>query len=200
MSWLTAARSTSAVRDPSISQQLSQARCALDNAAATATAWLCSWLCSLCDFCAGRPFSGKEAGDIFLALLHELPWTQREVVVMGQRIPEPRLRKCPPALRACSLLTSTTHNAEAYLGDDESLYYRYSGLTVVPSPWTPTVLRVRNKLKEVRSTLQRPHFVDAWPSPARLIQSMCSCSFSSFRNANSILRCVTSTATATTTW
>jgi alkylated DNA repair dioxygenase AlkB len=35
------------------------------------------------------------------------------------------------------------------MGDDPSLSYKYSGLTIVPVPWTPNVQLVRDKLKEM---------------------------------------------------
>lgn len=38
---------------------------------------------------------------------------------------------------------------QCYQGDHEGLKYVYSGLTVVPEPWSPSVLAVRAKLLEL---------------------------------------------------
>lgn len=56
--------------------------------------------------------SRAEADDYFSALLTNIPWEEREIVLFGRRIQQPRL--------------------VAWAGD---VAYRYSGQTLEPRPW-----------------------------------------------------------------
>ena len=56
----------------------------------------------------------READAVLAALRDELPWEQREIVLFGRRILQPRLI--------------------AWAGD---VGYRYSGQTLEPRPFTP---------------------------------------------------------------
>jgi alkylated DNA repair dioxygenase AlkB len=71
--------------------------------------------------------SRDEADGAVAALRDELDWEQREIVIFGRRILQPRLI--------------------AWAGD---LGYRYSGQTLEPRPFTPTA---RGLLDRVRATL-----------------------------------------------
>lgn len=53
----------------------------------------------------------------------EVGWEHREVRVMGRRVMQPRL--------------------VAYMADDPSLCYTYSGLTLPTLPWSPAVAEVK---------------------------------------------------------
>ena len=58
-------------------------------------------------------------------LRDELDWSQREIVLFGRRRLQPRL--------------------VAWYGD-AGASYRYSGLTLHPAPWHPTLLEIRERL------------------------------------------------------
>lgn len=64
-------------------------------------------------------------------------WQEREVTVFGRRVMQPRL--------------------VAYMADDASLAYTYSGTTMVPQPWTEPVRRI----KVWPSHLRKPFFIQS---------------------------------------
>lgn len=68
-----------------------------------------------------------EAARSFDALMREIPWEQREIVIMGRRVMQPR--------------------KVAWLGEREAVY-TYSGVTNVPVPWTPALLDLRDRVEE----------------------------------------------------
>ena len=68
-----------------------------------------------------------EAARSFDALMREIPWEQREIVIMGRRVMQPR--------------------KVAWLGEREAVY-TYSGVTNVPVPWTPALLDLRVRVEE----------------------------------------------------
>jgi alkylated DNA repair dioxygenase AlkB len=67
--------------------------------------------------------SRDEADFALVALRDELDWEQREIVILGRRILQPRL--------------------VAWAGD---LGYRYSGQTLEPRPWTPAARALRDRV------------------------------------------------------
>ena len=67
-----------------------------------------------------------EAGELFAALRREIPWEQKEIVIMGRRIMQPRL--------------------VAWVGDADAVY-TYSGVRNVPVPWTPVLLDLRRRVE-----------------------------------------------------
>lgn len=69
--------------------------------------------------------SHDEADEMLAALRDELDWEQREIVLFGRRIVQPRLIAWA-----------------GYLG------YRYSGQTLEPRPFTPTVRRLLTRASE----------------------------------------------------
>lgn len=70
--------------------------------------------------------STEEANQLFQTLLDEIPWEQRDVIVNGNRFPQPRLT--------------------SWHGDAGS--YTYSGLTLQAREWTPDLERVRKKIEK----------------------------------------------------
>ncbi|KAL4424133.1 hypothetical protein ABPG75_001434 [Micractinium tetrahymenae] len=60
-----------------------------------------------------------EAAALFATLRREMPWEQRSVRIMGRALPQPRL--------------------VAYQADGPELSYTYSGATLAPAPWHPSV-------------------------------------------------------------
>ncbi len=71
----------------------------------------------------------KEADEALATLRRELDWEQRDVVLFGRRILQPRLI--------------------AWAGD---LAYRYSGQTLEPRPFTPTARRLLERASERAGT------------------------------------------------
>jgi len=67
----------------------------------------------------------EEAHDVFEALRGEMAWEQREIVLFGRRILQPRLI--------------------AWAGD---LPYRYSGQTLEPRAFTPTLRTLLARVRE----------------------------------------------------
>ena len=73
----------------------------------------------------GAWLSTKEAHDVLAALRGEMAWEQREIVLFGRRILQPRLI--------------------AWAGD---LPYRYSGQTLEPRAFTPTLQALLARVRE----------------------------------------------------
>ena len=73
-------------------------------------------------------FSREERGTFFVQLKDKINWQQEEIKLYGKVIPLPRLT--------------------AWFGD-EGKTYMYSGITVKPEPWTPTLLEIKSRIEEV---------------------------------------------------
>lgn len=70
-------------------------------------------------------FETEQAMDLFRRLANETRWEQRDVVIKGVAYPQPRLT--------------------AWHGEGEA--YTYSGLTLVPEPWTATLIEIRDRVE-----------------------------------------------------
>ena len=70
--------------------------------------------------------SREEAHNIFDILAAEIPWHQDRITLFGRQIALPRL--------------------QAWYGDPGT-DYRYSGLTLAPLPWTPTLSHLRRRVE-----------------------------------------------------
>ena len=76
-----------------------------------------------------RTFSHQKRGRLFFSQLKErVKWQQEEIKLYGRKILLPRLT--------------------AWFGD-EGKTYMYSGITVEPEPWTPTLLEIKSRIEEV---------------------------------------------------
>ena len=73
-------------------------------------------------------FSPEERKVFFTRLKEKVKWQQEEIKLYGRTIPLPRLT--------------------AWFGDEGKIYM-YSGITVEPEPWTPTLLEIKNRIEEV---------------------------------------------------
>ncbi len=73
----------------------------------------------------------EQADVLFASLMAEVAWEQRSVVIAGRSIPQPRL--------------------VAWMGE-AGLSYTYSGLTLSPSPWTPTLAKIKAVVEELTGT------------------------------------------------
>ncbi len=73
-------------------------------------------------------FSREERETFFTQLKDNVNWQQEEIKLYGRAIPLPRLT--------------------AWFGD-EGKTYMYSGITVEPEPWTPTLLEIKSRIEEV---------------------------------------------------
>ena len=73
-------------------------------------------------------FSPKERKTFFTQLKENVNWQQEEIKLYGRSIPLPRLT--------------------AWFGD-KGKTYMYSGITVEPEPWTPTLLEIKRRIEEV---------------------------------------------------
>jgi len=73
-----------------------------------------------------RFLAGPEADRALEQLWHELEWSQREIVLFGRRLRQPRL--------------------VAWYGDPEAVY-TYSGLTLEPLPWHPLLGLLREQIE-----------------------------------------------------
>lgn len=82
---------------------------------------------ALVDYAGTTPLS-ERADALFAALMNEVAWEQREIVIGGRSIPQPRL--------------------VSWMGEP-GLSYTYSGLTLSPSPWTPAVLDIKDVVQEI---------------------------------------------------
>jgi alkylated DNA repair dioxygenase AlkB len=72
-------------------------------------------------------FIGRADADSFLRTLwEELEWSQREIMLFGRRVMQPRLL--------------------AWYGDPVARY-RYSGLTLEPLPWHPVLSELKHRIE-----------------------------------------------------
>jgi alkylated DNA repair dioxygenase AlkB len=71
-------------------------------------------------------FSTLESQRYLDSLQKEIIWKQEPIVIFGKKIMQPRLT--------------------AWVGD-EGTTYRYSGLTMHPQKWTPSILEIKNKIE-----------------------------------------------------
>lgn len=74
-------------------------------------------------------FNLLESERMFSSIKDETPWEERNIILFGKEVPQPRL--------AC------------WYGD---MAYSYSGITLEPRPMTATLLEIRQRCEEVTST------------------------------------------------
>ncbi len=72
-------------------------------------------------------YNKSEALTHFNTLICEIPWRERSIKLFGKNILQPRLM-CWMGDKGCS--------------------YKYSGTTFEPTPWTNTVLEIKNKIEK----------------------------------------------------
>ncbi len=73
-------------------------------------------------------FSEHEADTLFQDLLHHIVWQQDSIKLYGRVHPVPRLT--------------------AWYGDPDTTY-RYSGITVISTPWVPVLLTIKKRIEEI---------------------------------------------------
>jgi alkylated DNA repair dioxygenase AlkB len=74
-------------------------------------------------------FLSADLADHYFALLHDtLAWQQDHILMFGKRLKLPRL--------------------QAWYGDADAAY-RYSGMTMQPSPWTSALQELRGRCEDV---------------------------------------------------
>lgn len=76
-------------------------------------------------------FDETDADRLLAAILAGTAWRHEEITVVGRRVMQPRL--------------------SAWQGDPGT-EYTYSGLTLVPAPWSDAVLEVRAVVEELAAT------------------------------------------------
>ena len=73
-------------------------------------------------------FFSKEEADVLLnKLMNETPWQQDDITIFGKKIAQPRL--------TC-------------LFGNEGKPYSYSGLTMQPHSWNPTLMFIKDKIEQ----------------------------------------------------
>ncbi|WP_333808611.1 alpha-ketoglutarate-dependent dioxygenase AlkB family protein [Flavobacterium sp.] len=72
-------------------------------------------------------FNKDEADELFEKLLNETPWQQDDIIIFGKKIAQPRL--------TC-------------LFGNEGKPYSYSGLTMQPHNWNPTLIFIKDKIEQ----------------------------------------------------
>ena len=77
-------------------------------------------------FYAPNFLSEQQADQSFLNLRNELDWQQEKIQLFGKQVLQPRL--------------------QAWHGDKS---YTYSGLSMQPQPWTPTLLELKSRCEAV---------------------------------------------------
>jgi alkylated DNA repair dioxygenase AlkB len=75
---------------------------------------------------------GEPDQAILAHLIETIPWRSESIVLWGKSYVQPRLI--------------------AWYGDEEASY-TYSGLTLAPLPWTPTLMRIKQRVEDVSETL-----------------------------------------------
>ncbi|MFO0586783.1 MAG: alpha-ketoglutarate-dependent dioxygenase AlkB [Polyangiaceae bacterium] len=78
-----------------------------------------------------RAFSEDETRSLTERLMREIPWQQREILIMGRRVMQPRL--------VC------------WVGDPEA-EYTYSGIRNVPFTWQDVTSELRRSVEKITET------------------------------------------------
>lgn len=73
-------------------------------------------------------FNKEEADMLFDKLINETPWQQDDITIFGKKIAQPRL--------TC-------------LFGNEGKPYSYSGLTMQPHPWNPTLIFIKERIEQI---------------------------------------------------
>ncbi|RTL11551.1 MAG: alpha-ketoglutarate-dependent dioxygenase AlkB [Flavobacteriaceae bacterium] len=73
-------------------------------------------------------FNKEEADMLFNKLTNETPWQQDDITIFGKKIAQPRL--------TC-------------LFGNEGKPYSYSGLTMQPQLWNPTLIYIKDKVEQI---------------------------------------------------
>lgn len=73
-------------------------------------------------------FSQVESANIFSHLVNEIVWKQEPILIFGKSVMQPRLT--------------------SWYGD-EGKEYSYSGITMKPSPWTPTLFEIKQRVESL---------------------------------------------------
>lgn len=76
-------------------------------------------------------FSAAEGQRYFQRLHAEIKWKHEPITLFGKKIMQPRLT--------------------AWYGDDQKII-RYSGITMEPEPWTPTLFEIKRRVEGVAKT------------------------------------------------
>ena len=71
---------------------------------------------------------GQSADAVMNQIIAEVPWRAENIVVWGQAYAQPRLT--------------------AWYGDDGT-NYTYSGIHLLPLPWTPTLIDIKNRIEKI---------------------------------------------------
>ncbi len=71
-------------------------------------------------------FSQKESAVFLKALYQEIQWKQKSILIFGKSILEPRLT--------------------AWYGDPSAIY-TYSGVSMAPHPWIPTLTQIKSRVE-----------------------------------------------------
>jgi alkylated DNA repair dioxygenase AlkB len=73
----------------------------------------------------------EEANQLMQTLQNEIPWRQDSIRIAGKDTPIPRL--------------------QAWFGD-AGMTYTYSGLTLQPTPWTPDLAQLKQRIEDYSDT------------------------------------------------
>ena len=73
-------------------------------------------------------FNKEEADLLWDKLMNETPWQQDDITIFGKKIAQPR---------------------STCLFGNEGKPYSYSGLTMQPQPWNPTLMFIKDKVEQV---------------------------------------------------
>lgn len=68
----------------------------------------------------------KPSDNLLIELIRQTPWRQEQITIYGKTWPQPRL--------------------SAWYGDSQTSY-RYSGISMDPLPWTPTLLAIKQSIE-----------------------------------------------------
>ena len=78
-------------------------------------------------------FWSKDCADKILnQLLSELSWRTDSITIFGKKIPIPRL--------------------QCWMGESHC-YYKYSGISMTPLPWTPAMTAIRNRVQQTAGAM-----------------------------------------------
>jgi alkylated DNA repair dioxygenase AlkB len=73
-------------------------------------------------------FTKEESDDYFVALQYDIAWKQEPIKIFGKEVMQPRLT--------------------AWYGDEDKVY-TYSGITMKPTPWSNTLLKIKERVEHI---------------------------------------------------
>ena len=89
-----------------------------------------------------KDFFNNDTSNLYTqTLLKDIPWQQKHITLFGNTVEQPRL---------------VSWHAES------GIHYKYSGITMLPEPWTDTLLTIKHAVEEQLNTKFNSAFLNLY--------------------------------------